>query len=323
MMTYVYIEAVILLLNTVATFILLYHQREVEKPKESPPEPPKPPEPKAGTEGGSRKERFAKAVKSIISHISITHKRLQVGTQTVGHRITGSQVEEVPWPAKEINIRQSRGPEDLHRRLPSERSLPSVIQMTRLVAGEALVSSYQEERPIKEPIIQPVYEHKELTVYLLLDRSGSMADKWKPALWKGVAHGLLDQAMEAKARFLMREFDVGVTPLLQASDSEEAAAIHTRIDSIHPGNGTVIKNAIEQAIVDCVEHELVEPEIMILTDGEDGSLNSTNIRKKMDEAGIKLHAILVGTRNQTLREAADLYQEVGRDYKIKEPIRRS
>jgi hypothetical protein len=62
---------------------------------------------------------------------------------------------------------------------------------------------------------------------------------------------------------------------------------------------------------------------MILTDGEDGSLNSTNIRKKMDEAGIKLHAILVGTRNQTLREAADLYQEVGRDYKIKEPIRRS
>lgn len=323
-MTYVYIEALILLFNTVATFLLLYNwetEKEPEKP-DDPPKPPEPPEPPSGKEEGSRKEKFDKAVKSIIMNMSIACKRIQVGTQTVGHRITGTRVEEVPWPAKDINIRQSRGPEDFHRRLPSERALPPIIQMTRLLSGEALVQSFQEERQIKEPIVQPVYEHQQSVVYLLLDRSGSMRDPWKPALWKGVAHGLLEQAMEEKALFLMREFDAGVTPLLQASNAEEAVAIHNHISSIYPDGGTVIKTAIEQAIADCIEHDLPEPEIMILTDGQDSSLNVIDIRKKMGEAGIKLHAILIGTNNKALRAAADLYQEIGRDYKINEPVRR-
>jgi hypothetical protein len=284
-MTLVYVEALILLLNTIATLIILLSQKEVEKPeKPKEPEPPKPPEPRSGTEASSRKQRFQKAVKSIVTHISMTSKKMQVGTQTVGQRITGTQVEEVPWPAKDINIRQSRGPEDLHRRLPSERGLPRGIQMARLLAGEALVTSYQEERQIKEPIIKPVYEHRQSTVYLLLDRSGSMKEAWKPALWKGVAHGLLDQAMDDKALFLMREFDITVTPTLRAHSSEEAAAIHTHIDSIIPEGGTVIKVAVEQAINDCIEHEL--------------------------------------TKNGALREAADLYQEVGQDYKTQELVRR-
>jgi Mg-chelatase subunit ChlD len=321
-MTFVYVEALILMLNAIATLILLLHShKEIPEPKK-PPKPPKPPEPRSGTEESSRKQRFEKAVKSIVTHISMSSKKLQVGTQTVGQRIIGTQVEEVPWPAKKINIRQSRGPEDLHRRLPSERGLPKGIQMARLLAGEALVTNFQEERQIKEPIIKPVYEHRQSTVYLLLDRSGSMNEIWKPALWKGVAHGLLDQAMDDKALFLMREFDVTVTPTLRAHNSEEAAAIHTHIDSIVPGGGTVIKIAVEQAINDCIEHELVEPEIMILTDGEDNALDSAALRKIMDEAGIKLHAILIGTKNRALREAADLYQEVGQDYKIQEPVRR-
>ena len=152
-----------------------------------------------------------------------------------------------------------------------------------------------------------------LAMTMVIDHSGSMSS---PSREKS-SITCMDVAKQAAVNALdsLREIDeVGVlafddgytwsVPLQEASDTEEIAA---RIAGISANGGTSIYPALAEAVNKMKNSDAPLKHIVLLTDGQDGFHQYGDLLKKMDEYGITLSTVAVGTEadTNTLKDLAE------------------
>jgi uncharacterized protein with von Willebrand factor type A (vWA) domain len=259
-------------------------------------------------------------VKAVVSAVPLTVQKVQTGLVKTGDRVTGSGLYEVPYPADAIDVRPMRGMDEMQNLLSSESTSTPAMRLSRMIAGEALVVSDLEWQVETEPIFSPVYREVRRIMYLLLDLSpsvfgnngwGLVPDYWMIPVWKGISIALLDRSMNEETIFMMRGFGRTVTDKYVADSAPSAERVRSFLHSASSISDTRIGTALEAAIGDFETEQYDEGYIVILTDGQDnGGFEPQNIREKLKAARLKLHAILLGTENDRLRQTADAYQEI-------------
>lgn len=208
------------------------------------------------------------------------------------------------------------------RRLPIIKPImvPIMEDMTEPVT-EPVVEPVMEDvmEPVTETIWEPVYEpvtrKKTHGVYMLIDYSqsarvgliGSIGRYSRPGHpWRGK---LSDQATVETLKRCEQE---GIPFYCRAFHSE-ALRLFTWRPGDPPGNvmaylngcrhgGTEIAVAIETAIGDLTGEGLDSADLMLHTDGEDNLDES--LRRRLDQANVRLHVQLYGVENETLRRLA-------------------
>lgn len=152
-----------------------------------------------------------------------------------------------------------------------------------------------------------------LAMVMVIDHSGSMSS---PSSDKS-SITCMDVAKQAAANSLdsLREIDeVGVlafddgytwsVPLQEATDME---GIVSKISGIESAGGTSIYPALSEAVKKIKESDAALKHIVLLTDGQDGFHEYEDVLKNMEENGITLSTVAVGTEadNQTLKWLAE------------------
>ncbi len=292
------------------------------------PQLPSPPQPQdSGPPQPVRPPRLttAETVQEVVSHVAFSRQRVLVGHKTVGHRQIGQIAEESPYPADDILVRPISDMGELPSMLPSERTSDPATRMIRSITGQSLVMANLERRPITEPITEPIYREGKRVLYLLLDVSGSMGEEnseWKIPLWRGITLFLVRRCLNERATIMLRTFTDSVGDLESAETEQAMQRIEALVRQLHYRGGTDIGKAIGIAIEDLKREAFDQKELMIVTDGEDKNFSEEAVRRELDAAGIKLHAVLLGAQNATLRECADVYQEVLENGILKPPVKR-
>ncbi|MDO8558559.1 MAG: hypothetical protein Q7S09_05260 [bacterium] len=155
-------------------------------------------------------------------------------------------------------------------------------------------------------------------LYILLDISPSMNEPMTSGyprhIWaRGVIVNLLLKAMAGKAKYFMRYFDSGPEKLQQILTSQEAEQLLDKLLSSHSvGSGTHIFSAFAQAVKDIRElgGDVSRSEILLITDGEDNSMDNTETVKDLMGKDIRLHAVLIGTDSKSLKQVAQTYRNI-------------
>jgi uncharacterized protein with von Willebrand factor type A (vWA) domain len=193
--------------------------------------------------------------------------------------------------------RPTRNPE---KALPRELALPDEVFYYKL-ANSGLLS--------KEKITV-----KEGAFYVLLDKSGSMAERGK-FTWAGAtALALLKLAQAKRRRFYARLFDHAVYRLLDGSDP---LRLSEELLTSAPNGGTSIDSALRTALIDLAGGGLSEKTntVIIITDGEDEVTVKPEEFKKVNAT---LVAVMVKGYNARLEELA---RATGGRYMKVEPSR--
>lgn len=193
--------------------------------------------------------------------------------------------------------RLTRNPE---KALPRELALPDEVFYYKL-ANSGLLA--------REKVTA-----KEGAFYVLLDKSGSMAERGK-FTWAGAtALALLKLARAKGRRFYARLFDYRVYRLLDDSDP---LRLSQELLTTTPDGGTSIDSALRTALKDLAEGGLSEKTntIIIITDGEDEVTVKPEEFKKVNAT---LVAVMIQGFNPRLEELA---KATGGRYMKVEPTR--
>ena len=193
--------------------------------------------------------------------------------------------------------RLTRNPE---RALPRELALPEEVFYYKL-ANSGLLA--------REKVAA-----KEGAFYVLLDKSGSMAEKGKFTWANATALALLKLARAKGRRFYARFFDHRVYQLLDDSDP---LGLSQELLTSAPNGGTSIDSALRTALQDLAEGGLSEKTntIIIITDGED---EVTVKPEEFRKVNATLVAVMVQGYNEKLEELA---RATGGRYMKVEPTR--
>lgn len=298
---------------------------EIQPPPKQP-DPPRPESPEKQQAAGKTSDpetQIREIIQQIISHIHFSAKRVLVGRRVVGQRSLGFEHKEVAHPADDVLIRPIFNPSEIADILAPELAADDDILYGRIASGEALVAKPLEEREIFEDIYEDVYEDRRRILYVLLDISLSMFPecseingKWRPKIWRPLTLTLLEYAFGEEVIFLLREFSGKVGRLYQITNREQMRELQTRLSSVGGEPCTNIPLAISAAISDFKKQDYNEAEIVIITDGENNhDIDIPDLRGKLEGAGIRLHAVLLGVKNDALRAVADVYQIIEKNDK--------
>jgi uncharacterized protein with von Willebrand factor type A (vWA) domain len=193
--------------------------------------------------------------------------------------------------------RLTRNPE---RALPRELALPDDIFYYKL-ANSGLLA--KEKVAVREGAF-----------YVLLDKSGSMAERGKFTWANATALALLKLARAKGRRFYARLFDHRVYQLL---DDRDPLGLSEELLTTAPNGGTSIDSALRTALQDLAEGGLSEKTntVIIITDGEDEVTVEPGEFKKVNAT---LVAVMVKGYNARLEELA---RATGGRYMKVEPTR--
>jgi hypothetical protein len=275
-----------------------------------------------------RNQRMNNVIEQVTQTIQFASRRVYVGRAKTGERFIGTRTEESPYPADGVDVRPIQSLGELPNLLPSEFAFDDDMIDARIASGQALVQTHTKNVPIMQAVYNPVYEDRIRIVYVLLDISPSMyqaryGGAWRPPVWKGITVRLLDKAVEFQAPFYLRQFDQHVRRKLRTVVTpEEATKIKNLVLSLEGGDGTDISKAIFKALADFSKWDYDQADIMIVTDGQDDGMETDKLRAALEEAGIKLHAIMLGVDNETLRQVCDVYQIIEPNLTVHSPVRR-
>jgi uncharacterized protein with von Willebrand factor type A (vWA) domain len=155
---------------------------------------------------------------------------------------------------------------------------------------------------------------REGAFYVLLDKSGSMAERGKFTWASATALALLKLARAKGRRFYARLFDYRVYQLLDDSDP---LRLSQELLTTMPDGGTSIDSALRTALRDLAEGGLAEKTntIIIITDGED---TVTVKPEEFRRVNATLVAVMVRGLNEKLEELA---RATGGRYMKVEPTR--
>jgi uncharacterized protein with von Willebrand factor type A (vWA) domain len=211
--------------------------------------------------------------------------------------------EEVAYPTRYIEPVGMRTLEQVSDVIPEQLLLDDDAFYANLVQQALIVLQPYERRTA----------HK--TLEILWDVSGSMnqvmADGIPRHNWaRGIAVSLLLKALKGGATYLVRPFDDRPHPAQRASNPEEAiATIKLILDRGASDGGTNIRAAVRQAITDVHTAESLAcgADILILTDGEDPSVDDVeNVQAELGP-DIRLHVASIGTESPALQAVATTY----------------
>jgi uncharacterized protein with von Willebrand factor type A (vWA) domain len=175
---------------------------------------------------------------------------------------------------------------NVERVLPRELALPDDLFYYKL-ASNGLISKVK-------------LAEREGAFYVLVDKSGSMAEGSKMTWAKAVALALLKLARAKGRRFYLRFFDYEAYQFMDDSDPYNLA---NTILSVSPDGGTSIDSAIRTALMDLNRGELREQTntIIIITDGED----TVTVRpEELRRVNATLLAVMIQGHNSTLEGLA-------------------
>jgi len=318
-------------------------ESESPPPEEEEEEPPPPPPPSKSPEEIRREkeeeeaarkqtaeeayqQRLEKAVDMLTSHIVFAKRRELVGTRVVYEKASGRREVEGDIPEAGFIVRPIHGMDELPLLDPFELTLDDDIFFERLATGSAMVRVPVEHKPIMRRVHREVYEEKVQVVYLLLDSSGSMGDgydPWKPPVWRGILRRIIASAHRIQATTMLRLFTGEIGSIFRTDDGKtETKDLLRVVESLAPDGGTNLGAALLAAIQDMKELKFDQADIIMVTDGEDDNFEYAAVRKQLDEAKIRLHVIMLGTKNERLRHAADIYQIVDANLNVQLPVRR-
>jgi hypothetical protein len=160
------------------------------------------------------------------------------------------------------------------------------------------------------------YRVEQKLVYLVVDASLSMKELLcsgypRHTLARGLVVQLLLRAMQGEAKYFLRYFGTSPHPLREITTQEQAEALAKKTfqEATLDESGTNIGAALNVAIRDIREKGglISQSEILLITDGEDQSVDANNLRQRMG-TDIRLHVVLIdpirGTSIQELQKAA-------------------
>lgn len=210
----------------------------------------------------------------------------------------------VEYPTSDIEPTNINSLDQLSGVIPEQMALDDDEFYLRLANNDLLVLESFETQ----------LEKKRL--YILLDVSGSMAEQMRNGLPKhimarGIVFNLCLKAADGEAEIFLRPFDGAIHDLRKALNPEEAERM---IDFIlgtgFSGGGTYIFGGFSQAVSDIrqADSEVSQSEILLITDGEDSSMNNVQYIKEMMGKDIRLHSLLMGNDSPALREASTTYR---------------
>ncbi len=306
---------------------LLYRLMKGPRLPELPPMPePKPPEIPVRQDGIIDAEELEEeeddsllsdkdVVKQIVGGIGFSAQYVQVGERVVGQRFLGYREEESIYPDDDMTVRPIRDVAEMASLLGSENAQDDDILYARIARGEALVTAYTTQEEVFEDVHEPVMEARRRTLYILLDLSPSMFPKhsrWRWKIWGPLVLMLLQKAFQNQVVFLMRYFGGTVSKLMRAVSQEEVAKLERSIRSAQWISSTDITAAVYTALRDFDDEEYDNAQVVLITDGEhnQGTFNPSKVRKAFDDRNVTLHAILLGVKNDGLRQAAHSYVQV-------------
>jgi uncharacterized protein with von Willebrand factor type A (vWA) domain len=162
------------------------------------------------------------------------------------------------------------------------------------------------------------YEHHadQKLLYILLDVSRSMTQSMQNGssrhVWaRGVTMNLLLKATQGEAKYFLRPFDGKPHSMEFATTPQETDRL---IDLIYnmafSGGGTNIYAAFSQAVDDIKTKggEISQAEILLITDGDDKSMDDIAAVQNLMGEDIRLHAILIGRESESLKQVSHSYR---------------
>lgn len=265
--------------------------------------------------------RVQRIIREVEDNVDFTTKRVLVGTEVVGQKSLGFERQEVPWPADDINVRPMQDMSELDQVLPAELLADDDLALARIATGEVLIAAPVEEKELTEDEHRKIWKDVKHVLYVLLDISPSMYERREDEygivpqdIWRPLVVALLERTVESGAIFMSRDFHGGISELRRAVNSEQARVLKGHFLAVSEENYTNIPRAIYKAIGDFTDEDHNQAEIVIITDGENNQgIDPDKMRRKLQEAGIKLHAILIGVNNDRLRQCADICQTISID----------
>lgn len=250
----------------------------------------------------------------ISANIRLTKERVFVGTRKTGERFLGVLSEESQVPADSVDIRPLRDVNELMSALPSEWAMDEDLFDIRLAQGEMLVQVPVQHIPLMEDVHEPIYKDVVHTVYVLLDISPSMfpgqGEAWRMPIWKGLTLKVMFDTIRAEATFTLRPFSDGPHKPHRVVTEVQSLDLGKGIVNMGVGSGTNILSALQAAVSDFEKMTYDTADILIITDGEDGNELAKPLRGVLDAKRIKLHAVMLGHKNDSLRACCDSYQIV-------------
>lgn len=233
-------------------------------------------------------------------YIAATQKELSLNLKTSNER------EAVNYPTSDIE----------------PNTIKDIAQISDIVPEQMILDDdafYADLAQEKLLVMQP-YENitKQKLLYILLDGSGSMKDLMQNGMmrhiWaRGITVNLLEKAVAGEAKYFLRVFDNAPHNLALATNAEEANVL---LDSIlrsgFTDGGTNIRGAVEIAVSDIRTKggEFSEAEILVITDGQDGSMDDTSNVINLLGDNIRMHSLLIGCESPSLQAVSTSYKVV-------------
>lgn len=252
-------------------------------------------------------------IASILAHLSLARRQVIVGYRQEQGPVTGFEIVEPGYLTGESEIRFMRDMSELPYMIPGQDTGDELLDLVTLALGERLVEVPIERVPVHSRLEVPITRWAEQIIYLLVDFSPSMYpshDPWKTPIWRGLCVKLLEHALHQGITVRLRFFDNGVSRLYEAKEPGDYHNLISVVRRVNEGSGTDITNALHQAIEDLQIDSFDAAQIMIITDGEDRSLSAVDIRQRLDDAGVTLHAVMLGIDNQSLASASHKSQRI-------------
>lgn len=215
-----------------------------------------------------------------------------------------TSLEEVRAGGIYRDLAPMRSLDQLPSMSPEDMTLPPSVRKMRFATGQM--------RRVRNFNLKSVVK----LLYILRDRSGSMTEEMRDQLSKDIwARGVVlkyaMRAQEGKTRFYYRDFDEYVKDLqkvLTVGDVKDFIR-YLRTHPAPENAGTDILNAIIKSVADILgakEEHISSAEIVLISDGADNSVSDPDVVRKALK-GIKLHVIMIGAENLSLKEVATTY----------------
>ncbi len=233
--------------------------------------------------------------------------RQRVDVQAI--ELAGRIADSMPRFVKVIKERDRHGEElggyrltrNPERALPRELALPDEVFYYKL-ANSGLLA--REKVTVKEGAF-----------YVLLDKSGSMAERGKFTWASATALALLKLARAKGRRFYARLFDHWVYQLL---DDRDPLRLSEELLTSVPNGGTSIDSALRTALRDLAENRELREKVntvIVITDGEDTVTVEPGEFRRVNAT---LVAVMIKGHNEKLEELA---RATGGRYMKVEPTR--
>lgn len=212
---------------------------------------------------------------------------IQLGEEIAQEVITSKRKEETV----RSSIREGyRFTSRIDKAIPRELALPDEILDYKIANKKLLTYEY-----IEEP---------SGSIYVVIDKSGSMDNREKTVWSRSVAYALFKKAIAENKRYFLRFFDTEVYPHPNKPPFEDPIDVVQKLLKVRSEGGTAIDYALDVAVKDIARENLSDKvnSIILITDGED-DVNTKP--EKLKSHNIVLNSVMIDGENKDLKKLSE------------------